>query len=300
MKKIVIITLILLSGLSVWYLFIKEHDYKVSFKVKGTPGSVYHQIISWESWGPDPKIKNITTIDTALFEMVYQKVKLKDTILNLEWSLESVSDSITKIEVGVTSNEHSVINRLGILTGETAYTRSLKRELKEFGKRVNDFARNFRIKIEGISEIPSLQYLYVSSKSSRFGKAGMMLRANADLYPSILENGVEESGAPFVKVTAWDIVSDDIKFNFGFPIIHKDSLPTNAIIKYDKSPAQKALKATFYGNYRNSDQAWFALIEYAKRRNILVKKKPLEIFYNNPMHEGNASQWKAEIFLPIK
>jgi len=48
------------------------------------------------------------------------------------------------------------------------------------------------------------------------------------------------------------------------------------------------------------DQAWFALMNYAKRRNISVEKKPLEIFYNDPMHDGNASQWKAEVFLPMK
>jgi len=41
-------------------------------------------------------------------------------------------------------------------------------------------------------------------------------------------------------------------------------------------------------------------MNYAKRRNISVEKKPLEIFYNDPMHDGNASQWKAEVFLPMK
>ncbi|WP_299217974.1 hypothetical protein [uncultured Aquimarina sp.] len=299
MKKIVVLILGILSCVSIWYLFIKEYDYQITFKSKGSPGSVYHQIVSWESWGADPSARNISTIDTTLFQKVTQRITLKDTIINLDWTLESVNDSITEIKVGIKSNDHSIINRLGALTGETEFTRSLKKELKGFGKGANKFAKNFKIQIEGISEIPPLEYLYASSKSNRIEKAIMMLRLNSDLYPKILDNEVEKNGYPFVKITEWDTSTDAIKFNFGFPIKYKDSLPISSVIKHDKSPAQKALKATFYGNYRDSDQAWFALIEYAKRRGISIEKKPLEIFYNDPMLDGNASQWKAEVFLPI-
>ncbi len=299
MKRIAVVVLVILIGVSVWYLFIKKYDYQISFNVKGSPGSVYHQVISWESWGKDVKAKNITTLDTTLFKQVFQKVMLKDTVINLDWTLESLNDSITKIRVGAISEEYSIQNRVRILMGETIFTRGLKKELKVFGKQANNFADTFKIEIEGESEIPSLTYLFVSSSSNRFGKAGMMIRTNSDLYPKILENNVTVDGAPFVKIKEWDVLDDKIKFDFGFPIKETDSLPLNSIVKFGKSPPQKALKAIFYGNYRNSDQAWFALIAYAKRRSISIVKRPLEIFYNNPMQDGDASQWKAEIFIPI-
>ncbi|WP_027394963.1 hypothetical protein [Aquimarina latercula] len=299
MKRIVVVALVILISVSVWYLFIKKYDYQVSFNVKGSPGSVYHQVISWESWGKDPKAKNITTLDTTLFKQVSQAVIVNDTIINLDWTLESLNDSITKIRVGAISEEYSIQNRVRILMGETIFTRGLKKELKVFGKLANNFADTFKIEIEGESDIPSLAYLFVSSSSSRFGKAGMMMRTNSDLYPKILENNLKVDGAPFVRIKEWDVLDDKIKFDFGFPIKYTDSLPLNSLIKFDRSPPQKALKAVFYGNYRNSDQAWFALMAYAKRRNISIVKKPLEIFYNNPMQDGNASQWKAEIFIPI-
>ncbi|MBQ4820820.1 hypothetical protein [Aquimarina sp. MMG016] len=298
--KVFSITTILFLGITIWYLFIKTYDYQITFRAKGAPGSIYHQILSWESWGNDSKSLNINTLNASLFETVRQQVKLKDTTLNLYWSLQSVNDSVTEIKVGITSKEHSIINRLGVLSGETKFIRSVKKELTGFGKGVNNFSHNFRIKIEGESEIPEVEYLYLSSKTKRFMKAGAMLRANADLYPKIIENKIEQNGYPFVKIREWDIRTDDIWFDFGFPIEYKDSLPTSSKIKYNKRPSRKALKAIFYGNYRNSDQAWFALLEYAKRRSILVEKKPLEIFYNNPMQDDNASSWKAEIFLPIK
>ncbi|MDH7447927.1 GyrI-like domain-containing protein [Aquimarina sp. 2201CG14-23] len=299
MKRIGILGLIALLSVAIWYVFIKEYDYQITFKVKGSPASVYHQILNWESWG-NTKTKNINTIDTILYKEIRQHITLQDTTLTLNWTLESHNDSITNIKAGITSEKHAIVNRLAILTGETPFTKSLKKELKNFGEGANSFTNNFKIKIEGESEIPALEYLYISSESRRMAKAGMMLRSNADLYPQLKANKVEEDGFPFVKLTAWDMSSDVIKFDFGFPIKYKDSLPINSKIKYGKTPSQKALKATFYGNYRYSDQAWFALLEYANRRNISIVGNPLEIFYNNPMQDGNASQWKAEIYLPIK
>ena len=300
MKRIIAFLLIIVSVVIIWYLFIKKYDYQVSFLVKGAPGSIYHQVIGWESWGEDLKTKNVTTLDTLLFKKIRQKVSLKDTVLNLDWNIVSVNDSISKIKVGVLSGNHSLMNRLGLLTGETIFTKSLKREFKRFGKGVNDFSKTFRIHIEGESDLPALEYLYVSSASNRSNKAGMMMQTNSDLFPKIKENNLELNGSPFVKVKKWNEINDKIQFDFGFPIKYKDSLPISSIIKHNKISTQKAIKATFYGNYRHSDQAWFALMEYAKRRSILIDKKPLEIFYNNPMQDGDASKWKAEIFMPLK
>ncbi|MBW1295460.1 GyrI-like domain-containing protein [Aquimarina litoralis] len=300
MKKAIIFFLAILVALGVWYFFIKKYDYQVTFMSKGAPGSVYHQIIGWESWGKDVRTKNITTIDTTLYKEVSQKVSLQDTILNLDWSITSVNDSISKIKVGVHSGSHSLMNRLRILTGETTFTRSLKQEFQKFGKGLNYFARTFKIRIEGESEIPALEYLYVSSTSNRTNKAGMMMQANSDFFPKMMRNNVEVNGAPFVKIKEWNKVDDKIQFEFGFPVKHTGSLPIDATTKYHKTVPKKAIKAVFYGNYRNSDQAWFALLEYAKRRDILIKNKPLEIFYNNPMQDGNAATWKAEVFMPLK
>jgi len=143
-----------------------------------------------------------------------------------------VNDSVTKIKVGITSGEHAITNRLGILTGETSFSKSLKKKFTSFGKGANDFSKTFKIKFEGASEIPPLEYLYVSLNSSRIGKAGTMLRANADLYPKIRDKKIEKNGYPFVKIKGWNPISDDIEFSFGFPVKYQDSLPINSVIKY--------------------------------------------------------------------
>jgi len=300
MRRILVLVVAVLSCLTIWYLWIKKYDYQISFKVKGTPESIYYQILEWETWSEDSKVNTISVIDTMLFNKVVQRASLQDTILDVEWSLLGVNDSITDITVGIKSKKDAVINRIGILVGETNFSRSLKKEFRGFRKKSNDFAKTFKVIIDGVSEMPALEYLYVSEQSIRSEKANMMIRANVDLYPKIKENQITQKGPPFVKITRWNILNDSIKFVFGFPVKYNDSLPVNDIIKYQKTPSKKAIKATYYGNYRNSDQAWFSLIEYAKKHDINIEEEPLEIFYNNPLSGGNELDWKAEIFMPIK
>ena len=62
----------------------------------------------------------------------------------------------------------------------------------------------------------------------------------------------------------------------------------------------KAIKATYNGNYITSDRAWYALLDYAEKNDILIDKKPLEVFYSNPNFGGDELLWEAEIFMPIK
>ena len=94
--------------------------------------------------------------------------------------------------------------------------------------------------------------------------------------------------------------NDSIQYNFCFPIIKGDSLPTHELIKYKQYQSEKAIKAIYNGNYVTSDRAWYALLDYAERENIEVHKTPVEFFFNNPNYGGNELQWKAEIYMPIK
>jgi effector-binding domain-containing protein len=71
-------------------------------------------------------------------------------------------------------------------------------------------------------------------------------------------------------------------------------------IIYKRIPTQRAIKAVYNGNYTTSDRAWYVLLDYAKKNNLEVTGLPLEVFYNNPNLGGDALNWKAEIFMPLK
>ena len=93
--------------------------------------------------------------------------------------------------------------------------------------------------------------------------------------------------------------NDSIVFNFCYPIIKKDSLPTIKDVVYKEFIGMKSLKAIYNGNYMTSDRAWYTLLDYAKKNAIEVDKKPIEFFFNNPNMGGDAFRWKAEIYMPL-
>ena len=53
----------------------------------------------------------------------------------------------------------------------------------------------------------------------------------------------------FVLINDWDTENDFIKYDFCYPIIYSDSLVAHPIISYQQMKRQKALKATYHGNY---------------------------------------------------
>ncbi len=301
MKKSITLILIAVLMIVLWYFFIKQYDYQVSFKVNAAPGSLYYNTLAIDSWETaSEKIQNVTIIDTVLLKTIKQKFKSPEDTFILDWHFKTIEDTITKITVGYVSEKKSISNRMSVLTGTSDFVDSYKEQMKGYHKILIDFSKSFRVHIDGVDEIPSVEYACISRKTKRPDKAKGMITANRDLFPKIPRNSFTKKILPLIVVERWDLKSDSIWFNYGFPIINKDSLKTSSTIKYREQIPRKALKATYFGNYRNSDQAWFSLLEYATINNIAVEKTPIEIFYNNPMQGGDELQWKAEIFLPIK
>ncbi|GAA4275613.1 GyrI-like domain-containing protein [Aquimarina mytili] len=295
MKKIALGILVLFIGLSTWYLFIKQYDYEITFRANLAPLGVYHQVKQVKL---DTQIKNERIDQTGAY--LKQETIIKNENAILDWQFKSISDTVTKIRVGIISKDHSIKNRIQVLTGSSILLNEVKHILISYRAKLRSYTDNFKVIVEGESTLPHRQVLYVSSTTQRSNKATEMMNHNGFLFPKLAEYGIIQDGYPFVRINEWNRITDKIKLDFGFPIVEQDSLPMDTRIIYDKIEAQKALKATYYGNYRNSDEAWFALIEYAKSKDILTENKPIEIFYNNPMHEANERRWKAEIFLPIK
>ncbi|WP_271768967.1 GyrI-like domain-containing protein [Aquimarina algiphila] len=295
MKKVVIVIVTLLFGLTIWYLYIKKYDYEISFKANAAPGSIYDQVKNLRSIAKTNDIREIYP-----YESLQQKIVIDKVPVILEWNFKSMADTITKVEVGIVSQDHSLENRLKVLIGSSKVIDSVKSNLIDLRKKIMNYTDSFMVVVDGESESPEMEYISVSSKTKRYRKANEMMRSNAFLYPKLTKNDIQKDGFPFVNIKNWDTEADSIYLDFGFPIKYRDSLPVGSGINVGKIKSKKALKATYHGNYRNSDEAWFVLLTYAKKNNILVEKTPLEIFYNNPMQGGDELEWKAEIFLPIK
>ena len=106
-------------------------------------------------------------------------------------------------------------------------------------------------------------------------------------------------GKPYVEITKWDLDKEMIEFNYCFPIDKNTKDIENEVVKFKTLPAIKGLKATYFGNFRTSDRAWFALLDHAKLNDLKLENTVREHYMDNPFNGGEELQWETKIIIPF-
>ncbi|MGB5556356.1 MAG: GyrI-like domain-containing protein, partial [Flavobacteriaceae bacterium] len=207
--------------------------------------------------------------------------------------------STTMVTSRIRDLKSNFFTRLKALSGSTPLKSLFIATIKNIRTGLISHLNSHKVHVDGEAYIPENFFAYITIKSPLQEKARNMIANNGGILGWLRENNIEVIGKPSLEVTSWKVDKDSIVFNYRFPIIEKDTFPEHPRFKFKKSASVKAIKATYYGNYRTSDRAWFSLYEYAKRQNIPIKPEPVEFFYDNPMLSDNELEWKAEIFMPL-
>ena len=295
MKKFSAIIGFLTIGFLLWYLIIKPYDYLVTFKVKTSAGTINQSIKLWNT-----SLENSSPIQQENLKNLTQQIIVKDSTFNYDWSISSVNDSISKVNVYVTDMDHSFANKISIPLGTTDFEKRTQNTITDFIGKLKEHLNKIRVRVIGIDSTRTTYCAYIPMKGLQIEKARGMMQ-NYSLLTSVLSaENIEMNGTPFVEITNWNTQNDSIAYNFCFPVIKSDSLPIDPRIQYKQYSGVKALKASYNGNYITSDRAWYALLEYAENNGIEIANKPLEVFYSNPNFGGDELQWEAQIYLPIK
>ena len=295
MKKISTIIGFLTIGFLLWYFIIKPYDYLVTFKVKTTAGTINQSIKLWNT-----SLENSSPIQQENLKNLTQQIIVKDSTFNYDWSISSVNDSISKVNVYVTDIDHSFANKISIPFGTTDFEKRTQNIITNFIDKLKEHLNKIRVRVVGIDSTRTTYCAYIPMKGLQIEKARGMMQ-NYSLLTSVLSaENIEMNGTPFVEITNWNTQNDSIAYNFCFPVIKSDSLPIDSRIQYKQYSGVKALKASYNGNYITSDRAWYALLDYAGNNDIEIVKKPLEVFYSNPNFGGDELKWEAQIYLPIK
>ena len=295
MKKISAIVGFISIGLLLWYFVIKPYDYLVTFKVKTTAGTINQTLKLWNK-----SLENSRPIQQENLRNLTQQIIVKDSTHHYKWSISSVNDSISKVNVYVTDKEHSFANRISKPFGATDFEKRIEYSVTDYISKLKEHLKKIKVAVVGKDTTKSTYTAYVSMKGLQIEKARGMMN-NYSLLTSVLSaENIKMNGTPFVEITHWNLQNDSIHYNFCFPVIKSDSLPKDPRIQYKQYNGVKALKATYNGNYITSDRAWYALLDYAMNNDIKVDNKPLEVFYSNPNFGGDELLWEAQIYMPIK
>lgn len=298
-KKIIIACSAFLSLFLIWYLFIKKTDYSISFKVNAATGTVFQGIQEWSNAQGLKDSEKYVILEKRNFDFIKQEMTKKEVQMHYTWDITSINDSVTKVNVGIKDLNHSWYNKLTAPFFNTEFKQEQIKKITDFKKGLSEHLKNFKVRIDGEGESEETFVAYINLKSVLQEKARYMIANDALITGFLFENQIKIIGRPYLEIVKWDLDKETIDFNYCFPVEKPTNNIVNDVVKFKTLPVVKGLKATYYGNFRTSDRAWFALFDYAKKNNLKLENKVLEHFLSNPFNGGEELQWETKIIIPF-
>ncbi|WP_395065035.1 hypothetical protein [Flavobacterium sp.] len=213
--------------------------------------------------------------------------------------MNAINDSITEVSVGINEKNASIYNRLTAPFFNTKFKEEQVNKIKSFKEALNQHLKSLKVKIDGIGSSQETFVAYISLKSAQQEKAQTMIMNDGKITGFLHNKNIKIVGKPYLEVTKWDDIAEKVEFNYCFPIDKSTIVIQDSLVKFKTLPALKGLKATYHGNYRTSDRAWFSLLDYAQKHNFKLNKKPLEHFFSNPFNGGDELKWETIIIIPF-
>lgn len=289
--------LIIISAFSFWYFFIKKADYIIVFDVKTATGTVFMGVS--EMTLAQAKQQSAKILAKKFAQSITVELNSDSGNYIYEWSFKSINDTITSVTVGITEKSHQLYNRFTTPFFNTSFKKKQLLFVKQFRDGLNRHLKKFKVKIDGVATFKPVKVAYIQIASVQQEKAQSMIFNDPTITGFLYQHHIKIKGTPFLEVLNWNQNDEKISFNYCFPVDANQPEIPDKLIKFKIIPSQKGLQATYYGNYRTSDSAWFALLDYAKRNNYQVKLNPIEHFLDNPFNGGDELTWRTKIILPF-
>ena len=297
MKKLLLgLFIVGLVGISIWYLAVKPYDYSIAFTTNTPSGIIYEKIQYWKY----DHFNDAEILEEELNKSVTHKLDFNDKSLLINWDITPINDSANQVKAIVNHPENLISNRISLLTGKSDEQDSLKAELEILRKSLENDKANYNIEILGETKAPKTDCACMSLKGQLQQKAMLMMTNIGYLSDYVLEHDLEMPAKPRVLVKSWDKETNEIKFDFCFPIIKKEGLPETDKIKLKTLPSFSAMHVVFNGNYLFTHYGWYKLQDYAKKHDLNLSEQVLEVFNNNPEMGGNSIDWKTDIYTLVR
>lgn len=290
---------ILLSFLG-WYFLLKQSDYTITFKVNAATGTISQGIIEWTTTQTKNQKEIYTILEKRNFDFIKHQMKKGNDKMEYTWDMKSINDSMTNVTIGIKDLNHSFYNRLTAPFIATKFRTEQIEKIKSFKLGLEDHIDDFKIRIDGEASSKEMYVAYISLKSVLQEKAQNMLEYDPKIVGYLDKNKIKIIGyRPYLEITDWDEDKETVNFNYCFPIPKNTKYIPDSNVKFKIIPALKGIQASYFGNYRTSDRAWFTLLDYAKRNDIKIENKPLEHFLANPFNGGSELEWETKIIIPF-
>ena len=297
-KKIGIFCSVALFLFLGWYFGIKASDYTITFTAKAASGTVFQGIQEWSTIQRQKRKEHFTVVEKNNFDFLKQQMTVGDTTYTYVWEITPLNDSVSKVSVGINEIGKSWYNKITAPFWPTKFKTEQIRKVKDLREGLNEHLKNLKVRIDGEGTSKPVYVAYIQLKSVLQEKAQTMLGNDAAITGFLYTHKIKIVDRPYVEIVDWDLDKETIVFNYCFPIDPLTKAIADANVKFKTIPSLKGIKATYYGNFRTSDRAWFALMDYAKKNDLKIKNIALEHFLANPFNGGEELEWETQIIMP--
>ena len=298
-RKVYWILLILIAIVSYWHFIFKDEHYKISFDYDEPSSIVLKNLDAWHN--TDQAGLNILESDEIAAEGQFTRlIKAEDSTFLFRWKVIDRPSGGSRVEVKVNDQDHFFAQKIQAPFIKNDFVLRSIKTVTDVRDAFKTKAKSYKVHSIKDSIRTSEFCAYIGVESTTSKKANAMLYNIGFVMDYLNEHNIEINGDPFLEITQWDKKTDSIRFDFCFPIQKRDSFPPTDIVKFKESLAFNGLKAEFNGNYRDSDRAWYYLLDKAKQDQKEISGLPVEIFLNDPHEGGDPINWKALIYLPLK
>ncbi|WP_264565589.1 hypothetical protein [Flavobacterium sp. N3904] len=299
-NKVILSLSIILAVFLIWYLFVKENDYTITFTVKAATGTVFQGVQEWSAIRFAKEKEKYSIVEKRNFDFIKQKMSKGKSQLEYTWEMVPVNDSVTKVNIGIKELGHSLYNKVTAPFFTTEFKEEQINKITDFKKGLEDHIKKFKVKIDGVGTSDEVYVAYISLKGVLQTKAQTMIGNDGVITSFLQTHNIKIQGRPYVEVTKWDFENETLDFNYCFPIDKNTKVIADKDVKFKMITAMKGLKATYFGNMRTSDRSWFALIDFAKKNGYVLDNKPLEHFLANPFNGGDELTWETQVIIPFE
>lgn len=281
------------------YLFVFPYHYKVSFTTKQPPGVVFDHLRAWPEFSQRDTAK-VVNQDMVLYSRLFQNIDHPKGALSVDWSIKRDSDTTTRVEGRFSATNEALKEKIRLPFGQSFVPGSSITLTQSLAQGLIEKSKNFKTHSisDTITEPVFCAFVPVHTKEGT--KAQGMLRQISTVMHYIKDNAIPLKGDPFITVTHWDPLTQDLSFDFCFPIDSTATRPSDPEVRFKTLASRRYLKAIFNGNYRVSQQGWYTLLDYAQRNEIKLGSEIIEIYRNDPHEGGDSMEWVAELLMPIE
>ena len=285
-----------------WSYWGSEEDMHVVMKSTSSgEGSGF----SWEnSQMGDGSITTEAVIpNKSLDQQLVLDRSISDITANLYWKFEPEEEG-TRVTWGVRDNLNFK-EKLALTLGDGSLTSllqpKLERGLENLEEQVLRKMEEYSINVDGVTQHGGGFYMYMTTATRTtdiYSKAGDMIE-QVSLF--MRSNNISIDGKPFILYNQRDERSDSSIFSAAVPTPSQVITPEGSSVLSGFLPAQKSVKITLKGNFKNAPEAWQEGYRYIEENGLQVNPEaaPFEVFYNDPEVDENPAMWLTEIYIPI-